>query len=68
MLKLKEKRSENKLLVHARRNLLRVKVGCEMLLNSDDLNSEDARKLIDLIRMDANAAIFGLHDYMKGSD
>ena len=61
----KETRNQDESLILARRNLLRVKVACETALNNESLNEEDKRKIIDLARMDANAALNSLQIYMK---
>lgn len=61
----KEKRNQDESLILARRNLLRVKVACETVLNDKSLSEEDKRKIIDLARMDANAALDSLQIYMK---
>ena len=63
--KRREKKNENGHLVLTRKNILRVKVACETLLNDKSLSSRDRRKMIELIKSDADAALMSLQSYIE---
>ena len=63
----KFKRKSNSDLVITRRNILRIKVACETILNDKTLSNEDKIKIIDLMRMDANYALTTIQHYIKES-